>query len=177
MDHGIHIITNNLNEIYLTNKHIGGLSSQHNHPDKLLIALIVHLIIWSLYMITIQKIRVDIVKYNNDQTDMLANDKTTKPTNTATPHIHIDHTISYRLAKLSSTANLKGIIRYLKQFKKQYNKLTIEKTCYFHYIEKTDIQQPNPSQVVQLLWIIQQTTDAQITQTLKFIFSWYMGNA
>ena len=79
-------------------------------------------------MITIQKIRAHIVIYGNDQTDMLANNGTTKPANTATPHIDIAHTISYRLAKLPFIANLKGITPYLKIFEYIYNKLQLKKS-------------------------------------------------
>ena len=42
----IHIFTNNLNSIYLINNRIRHPSSQHNHPDKLLIAAIVIHITW-----------------------------------------------------------------------------------------------------------------------------------
>ena len=37
-----HIFTDNLNSIYLINNHIQRPTSQHHHPDKLLIAAIIH---------------------------------------------------------------------------------------------------------------------------------------
>ena len=46
-----HIFTDSLNNIYLINNHIQHPTSQHHHPDKLLIAAIVHQIYWTPHMI------------------------------------------------------------------------------------------------------------------------------
>ena len=51
-----HIFTNSLDSIYLLHNHIRHPSSQHNHPDKLLIVIVVNHITWSSHKITIQKV-------------------------------------------------------------------------------------------------------------------------
>ena len=57
VNHDIHIFTNSLNSNYLINNHVRLPSSQHNHPDKLLIASIVQNITQFQHKITIQKVR------------------------------------------------------------------------------------------------------------------------
>ena len=88
-----HIFTNSLHSMYLIHNHIRHPSSQHSHPDKLLIAVIVDHITWSTHKITIQKVRTHTCIIGNQ----LANDGAllNKPANT--PKIHTAHTTPYWL--------------------------------------------------------------------------------
>ena len=52
-----HIFTDSLNIINLVNNHIQHPTSQHHHPDKLLIAAIIHQIYWTPHMIHIHKVQ------------------------------------------------------------------------------------------------------------------------
>jgi hypothetical protein len=67
------IFTNSLNSIYLIHNHMRHPSSQHNHPDKLLIAAIVNHITWSTHKITIQKVRAHTSIIGNEIVEQLAN--------------------------------------------------------------------------------------------------------
>ena len=88
-----YIFIHNINKIYLTNKHIHHPSSQHNHRDKPLISSIVHQILWTKHIITIQKVKAHIRILGNKIANQLANEGTTCNKPTPTPHIHIAHTI------------------------------------------------------------------------------------
>ena len=64
-------------------------TSQHHHPDKLLIKAIIHQIYWTLHLIHIHKIRAHTGIVGNEIADTLANEGTTKEKPTPTPHIHV----------------------------------------------------------------------------------------
>ena len=86
------IFIDNLNSIYLVHNHIQHPSSQHKHPDKLLIAAIVNHITCTTHKITIQKVRAHTGITCNDIAYQLANSEALldKPNNT--PRIHTVHT-------------------------------------------------------------------------------------
>ena len=111
----IHLLTDNLNSIYLINNHIRHPSSQYNHPDKLLIVAIVNHITWSMHKITIQKIRAHIGIISNEIVDQLANDGAllNKPMNT--PMIHMAHITPYWLNGVP-TGTHTGAIRNLQTY-------------------------------------------------------------
>ena len=93
-----YVFTNSLNDIYLINNHIQHPTSQHHHPNKLLIAAIVRQIYRSPHMIHILKVRTHIGISGNKIADTLANKGTLKEKLDMTPHIHIAHTTPYWLA-------------------------------------------------------------------------------
>ena len=66
-------------------------SSHQYHPNKLLVASLVHLIIWSKHTIIIQKVRAHIGITGNEITNQLANDGTILDKPTTAPHTHIVH--------------------------------------------------------------------------------------
>ena len=92
-----YVFTDNLNNTYLINNHIHHPSSQHNHPDKLLISTMVHQIPWIKHNITIQKARAHIKFLGNEFIYKLANEGTTCNKPTPTPHSQVAHTILYWL--------------------------------------------------------------------------------
>jgi ribonuclease HI len=69
-----HIFTDSLNSIYLINNHIHRPTSQHHHPDKLLIAAIVRQIYWTPHKIHIHKVRAHTGITGNEIADELANE-------------------------------------------------------------------------------------------------------
>ena len=91
----IHIFTDSLNSIYLIHNHIRHPSSQHNHPDKLLISAIVNHITWSTHKITIHKVRAHTCIIGNDTADQLVNNVALLDKHTNTPRIHAAHTTPY----------------------------------------------------------------------------------
>ena len=111
----IHIFSHNLNNIYLINNHIQHPTSQHHHPNKLLIAAKIHQIYWTVHFIYIHKVRAHTGIKGNAIADMLANKGTLKEKPTATPHIHLAHATPYWLASCP-TATHDGAIRNLHAF-------------------------------------------------------------
>jgi ribonuclease HI len=69
-----HIFTDNLNSINLINNHIQHPTSQHHHPDKLLIAAIVRKIYWTPHKISIHKVRAHTCIRGNELANDLANE-------------------------------------------------------------------------------------------------------
>jgi hypothetical protein len=134
---GTHISTNNLNSIYLINNHIHRPTSQHHHPDKLLIAAIIHQIYWTPHLIHIHKVRAHIGILGNEKTDMLANEGTLKEKPTPTSHIHIAHTTPYWLASCPTTTH-DGAIRNIHKFiiKEHKNHEMAIAQRKFPYVEK-----------------------------------------
>lgn len=94
--HNIHIFTDNLNNICIINNHVWCPFSQHNHPDKLLIALIVHFIMWSQHKTTIHKAQAHMSVQDNKLACALANKGTFKSSITQVPHIHVTHTLHHK---------------------------------------------------------------------------------
>ena len=72
----MHIFIESLNSIFLINNHIPHLTSQHNHPDKLLIATSVHQIYWTPHTIHIHKVCAQLGITGNEIVDTLANEGT-----------------------------------------------------------------------------------------------------
>ena len=75
--------------MYLINNHIQHPTSQHDHPNKLLIVAIIHQIYWTPHLIHIHKVRAHTGIMGNEIIDTLANDGTLKEKTLATPHIYI----------------------------------------------------------------------------------------
>jgi ribonuclease HI len=73
-----HLFTYSINIIYLINNHIHHPTSQHHHPDKLLIATIVRQIYWTPHKVHIHKVRAHTGITGNELVDELANEGTTK---------------------------------------------------------------------------------------------------
>ena len=110
-----HIFTNSLNNIYLINNHIQHPTSQHHHPNKLLIAAIIHQIYWTPHLIYIHNVRAHTGITKNEIADTLANEGTLKEKPTATPHIHLAHATPYWLASCTTATN-DGAIKNLHTF-------------------------------------------------------------
>lgn len=85
------IFTDSLNNINLIGNHIRHSSSQHNHPDKLLILIIVHQILWTKHNIIIPKVRPHIGVTCNVIAYQFTHEETTH--NKLTPHTHRTHHI------------------------------------------------------------------------------------
>ena len=111
----MYIYTDSLNNIYLINNHLQHPTSQHHHPDKLLISAIVHQMYWTPHMIHIHKVRAHTCISGNEIADTLANKGTLKEKPDMTPHIHIAHTVPYWLASWPTTTH-DGAIRNLCTF-------------------------------------------------------------
>ena len=90
-----HIYTDSLNNIYLISNHIQHPTSQHHHPDKLLIAAIIHQINWTPHLIQIHKVWAHTCIIGNNTVDTLANEGALKEKPNATPHKHIAHATPY----------------------------------------------------------------------------------
>ena len=84
-----HIFIDSLNSIYLIHNHIHHPTSQHHHPDKLLIATIVRQIFWTPCIVYIHKVPAHSSINGNEIVDTLANERTFIDKPTTIPHIHI----------------------------------------------------------------------------------------
>jgi ribonuclease HI len=111
----IHIFTDSINIIYLINNHIHHPTSQHHHPNKLLIATTVRQIYWTPHKVHIHKVRAHTGIAGNELADELANEGTTKEKPEATPRIHIAHSTPYWLASFPTTTQDRAI-RNLRTF-------------------------------------------------------------
>ena len=98
--------------IVIVNNHIRHPTSQHHHPDKLLIAVIVQHIYWTPYTIHLHKVRAHSGIIGNEIDDTLANKGTLKDKPNKTPHIHTTHPTPYWQASCP-TATHDGAIRNL----------------------------------------------------------------
>ena len=172
-----HIITDSLNNIYLISNHIQHPTSQHHHPDKLLIAAIIHQIYWTPHLIHIHKVRAHTGITGNEIADTLANEGALKEKHADTPHIHIAHATPYWLASCP-TATRDGAIRNLHTFViKEHNYREVRTTQHkYPYVEKWLSNDQIHQKLSNHLWKNNQITDAQITQILKFRYAQYMGN-
>ena len=132
-----HIFTDSLNNIYLINNHIQCPTSQHHHPDKLLIAAIVRQIYWTPHLIHIHKVRAHTGIRGNEEADILANEGTLKEKPTNTPHIHVAHATPYWLASCPTTTH-NGAIRNIHKFiiKEHNNRKMAVAQRKFPYLEK-----------------------------------------
>ena len=132
-----HIFTDSLNIIYLINNHIQHPTSQHHHPDKLVIAAIIHQIYWTPHLIHIHKVRAHTCITGNEKANTLANEGTLKEIPSATPHMHLAHATPYWLANCP-TATHDGAIRNIHKFilKAHDNREAITAHNIFPYIEK-----------------------------------------
>jgi hypothetical protein len=110
-----HIFTDSVNSIYLLMNHIQHPTSQHHHPDKILIAAIIHQIYLTPHFVHIHKVRAHTGIKGNEIADTLANERTNKENFTPTPHIHIAHATPYWLTSCP-TATGDGAIRNLHTF-------------------------------------------------------------
>ena len=173
----MHIITDSLNNIYLINNHIQHPTSQHHHPDKLLIAANVRQIYWTPHTIHIHKVRAHSCITGNEIADTLANEGTLmeKPTNT--PHIHIAHTTPYWLASCPTTTH-DGAIRNLHSFitKERKNHEIGMAITKFPYVDKWLSNTQINQKLSNHFWKNDNVTNAQITQTIKSRYAQYMGN-
>lgn len=70
----IHVFTYSLNSIYLLHNHIHHPTSQHHHPDKLLIADIIRQIYRTPHTIHIHKVRAHSSISGNEIADILAHE-------------------------------------------------------------------------------------------------------
>ena len=98
-----YIFTYSLNSIYLINNHIHHPTSQHHHPDKLLIAAIIQQIYWTPHKIYIHKVRAHSDITGNEIADTLANEGTTKENPPNTPHSHIAHSTPILASQLPNS--------------------------------------------------------------------------
>jgi hypothetical protein len=117
-----------LNKIHVTGNHICHPSSQHNHPDKLLISTIVLQILWTNHSIKTQKVRAHIRISSNEITNQLANEGTTRNKPIPTPHIHIVHTIPYWLNGIPTSAQHEEIQNLQIYINKYHNKQELQIT-------------------------------------------------
>jgi hypothetical protein len=85
------------------------------HPDKILIAAIIHQIYLTPHLVHIHKVRAHTGIKGNEIADTLANEGTNKEKPTPTPHIHIAHVTPYWLTSCP-TATRDGAIRNLHSF-------------------------------------------------------------
>ena len=172
-----YIFTDSLNSIYLINNHIQHPTSQHHHPDKLLIAAIIHQIYWTPHMIHIHKVRAHTGISGNEIADTLANEGTLKDKPNETPHIHIAHATPYWLST-SPTATHDGAIRNLHTFitKDHEARETALAKRNFTYVDKWLSNEHINQKLSNHFWKDDKIPDTQITQTLKFRYAQYMGN-
>ena len=173
----MHIFTDSLNSIYLINNHIQHPTSQHHHPDKLLIAAIIHQIYWTPHMIHIHKVRAHTRISGNEIADTLANVGTLKDKLDKTPHIHIAHATPNWLAT-SPMATHDGAIRNLHTFimKDHENRETTSARQKFPYVDKWLSNEQINQKLSNHFWKDDKVPGTQITQTLKFRYAQYMGN-
>ena len=167
-----HIFTNSLNNIYLINNHILHPTSQHHHPDKLLIAAIIHQIYWTPHKISIHKVRAHTCIKGNEIADTLANEGNLQEKPTPTPHIHLAHASPYWLASCPTTTH-DGSIRNLHTFvtkEHDYRKVGNARIK-FPYVDKWLSNTQINQKLSNHFWENKKTTDAQITQTLKFKYA------
>jgi viroplasmin and RNaseH domain-containing protein len=80
-------------------------TSQHHHPDKLLIPTIIHQVYWTPHMIHIHKVQAHTGISGNEMADILANEGTLKEKPDKTRHIHIAHSSPYWLASTPTTTH------------------------------------------------------------------------
>ena len=172
-----HIFTDSLNSIYLINNHIQHPTSQHHHPDKLLIAALINQIYWTPHMVHIHKVRAHTGISGNEMADTLANMGTLQDKPDITPRIHIARTTPYWLASCP-TGTHDGAIRNLHTFitKEHENRecaLAIQK---YPYVNKWISNEQIHQKLSNHFWKSKQVPDTQITQTLKLRYAQYMGN-
>ena len=103
-----HIFTNSLNNTYLINNHIQHPTSQHHHPNKFLIAAIIHQIYWTPHLIHIHRVWAHTCIMGNEIADTLANEGTLKKKPSATPHINLAHAMPYWLASSPTATHARG---------------------------------------------------------------------
>jgi hypothetical protein len=163
--------------VYLINNHIQYPTSQHHHPDKLLIAAIVRKIYWTPHKIHIHKVRAHLGITGNGLADELANEGTTKEKLERTPHIHIARPTPYWLANYPTTTH-DGDIRNLRTFitKEHGNLETSIAKSKFSYVDKRLSNTQINQKLSNHFWHNDKITETQITQTLKFQYAQYMGN-
>ena len=169
-------IYSQLNNIYLINNHVQHPTSQHHHPDKLLIAAIIHPILWTPHLIHIHKVRAHTGIVGNEKADTLANEGTLKEKPIATPHVHLAHASPYWLASYP-IATHDGAIRNIHKFiiKAHDNHKVVNAQHKFPYVEKWLTNKQINQKLSNHLWEDKKIPDAQITQTLKFRDAQYMG--
>jgi len=152
-------------------------TSQHHHPDKLLIKAIIHQIYWTPHLSHIHKVRAHTGIIGNEIADTLANEGTTKEKPTSTPHIHIAHATPYWLASCP-TATRDEAIRNLHTFitkTHDYQGVRIAQHKY-PYVDKWLSNDQINQKLSNHFWKNNKISDAQITQILKFRYAQYMGN-
>jgi hypothetical protein len=161
----------------LINNHIHHPTSQHHHPDKLLIAAIAKQIYWTPHKIHIHKVRAHTCIIGNKIADELTNEGTTKEKPEATPRIHIAHSTPYWLAGCPTTTH-DGAIRNLRTFitKEHGNRETSLAKHKFPYVDKWLSNIQINQKLSNHFWQDEKIPDTQITQTLKFRYAQYMGN-
>jgi hypothetical protein len=103
------------NGIYLLINHIQHPTSQHHHPDKILIVAIILQIYSTPHLVHIHKVHAHTGIKGNEIVDTLANEGANKEKPTPTPHIHIAHATPYWLTSCP-TATGDGAIRNLHTF-------------------------------------------------------------
>ena len=103
------------NNIYLISNHIQHPTSQQHHPDKLLVATVLHQIYWTPHLIHIHKVKAHTSIIGNKIAYTLANEGALKEKPTAAPQIHIAHATPYWLASCP-TAMRDGAIQNLHTF-------------------------------------------------------------
>ena len=159
-----HIFTNILNSIYLINNHIQHPTSQQHHPNKLLIAAIIHQIYWTPHLIHIHKVWAHTGNMGNEIADTLANEGTLKEKPSTTPHIHLAHATPYWLASCP-TATHDGAIRNLHTFvtKAHDNHKVRAAQNILPYVDKWLSNTQINQKLSNHFWKNKKVTDAQIT--------------
>ena len=172
-----HIFTDSVNSIYLLSNHIQHPTSQHHHPDKILIAAIIHQNYLTPHFVHIHKVRAHTGIKGNEIAYTLANERTNKEKLTPTPHIHIAHTTPYWLTSCP-TATRDGAIRNLHTFiTKAHDQQEVRLAQHIHlYVDKWLSNNQINQKLSNHFWKNNKITYAQITQTLKFQYAQYMGN-
>ena len=105
----MHTFTYSLNSIFLINNHIQHPTSQHHHPNNLLITKIVNQIYWTQHTIHIHKVCAHLGITGNEIANTLANEGTLKEKPTTTPRMHTIHPTPYGLASYPTATHDKAI--------------------------------------------------------------------
>jgi ribonuclease HI len=172
------ILTDSLTALYLIRKYKHHPSALRNHPDKKLLQAIIQEAKLQKSHTTLQKVRAHIEIKGNEKVDILAKDGTDQPEITNAEEIYDAHNTPFWLFHSTEINPLRQPIRHLKAFLKEQNKNTstiISNTATKNLLEWTN----NPHIDHKLsngFWTHPTTTDAQISQTLKFRHGQYVGN-
>ena len=172
----IHIFTDSLNTIFSINNYIRHPTSQHHHPCKLIIAIIVHHIYWTL-SIHIHKVRAHSSIIGNEIANTLANEGTLKDKPHNTPHIHIAHRTPYWLANCPTVTDDGALCNLRTTIWKEHGnrEAAIAKNKFPHIDKWLSSDQIN-HKLSNHFWKNEKVIHAQISQTLKFRYARYMGN-